>query len=60
MRAGGAGIPAFYCKAGLGTPIEYGGFPLKFSHDGRSVEKYSEPKETREFNGETFLLEESI
>lgn len=21
LRAGGAGIPAFYCKAGLGTPI---------------------------------------
>jgi 3-oxoacid CoA-transferase subunit A len=45
LRSGGAGIPAFYCKAGLGTVIETGGFPLKYSPEGRTVEIVSQPKE---------------
>ncbi|WP_433742983.1 CoA transferase subunit A [Falsibacillus pallidus] len=40
IRAGGAGIPAFYTPAGVGTPI-------------------AEGKETREFNGKEYLLEEA-
>jgi 3-oxoacid CoA-transferase len=39
IRAGGAGIPAFYTPAGVGTEVAAG-------------------KETREFNGKTYLLEQ--
>ena len=41
MRAGGAGIPGFYTKTGVGTLIEEG-------------------KETKEFDGETYVLERGI
>ncbi|WP_369922245.1 CoA transferase subunit A [Marinomonas polaris] len=41
MRAGGAGIPAFYTATGVGTPV-------------------AEGKETKEFNGREYLLEEAI
>jgi 3-oxoacid CoA-transferase subunit A len=41
IRAGGAGIPAFYTPAGVGTPV-------------------AEGKETRDFHGKTYLLEESL
>merc|ERR1711916_21307 len=41
MRAGGAGIPAFYTATGYGTPV-------------------GEHKESREFNGRHYILEESI
>lgn len=41
MRAGGAGIPAFYTATGYGTPV-------------------AEGKETREFNGRHYVLEEAI
>lgn len=41
MRAGGAGIPAFYTATGYGTPV-------------------AEGKETREYNGRGYVLEESI
>jgi len=41
LRAGGAGIPAFYTATGYGTPV-------------------GEGKETREFNGRPYILEEAI
>lgn len=41
LRAGGAGIPAFFTRTGVGTVI-------------------AEGKQTREFNGETYLMEESF
>jgi len=41
LRAGGAGIPAFYTRTGYGTRI-------------------AEGKEARQFNGEWFILEESL
>jgi len=41
MRAGGAGIPGFYTRTGVGTRI-------------------AEGKETRMFDGETYLLERGI
>lgn len=59
MRAGGAGIPAFYTKAGVGTQLADGGLPVRYNSDGEVVET-SPPKETREFNGELYVLEEAI
>ncbi|MEQ9115614.1 MAG: CoA transferase subunit A [Rickettsiales bacterium] len=41
VRAGGAGIPAFYTKTGYGTVV-------------------AEGKETREFNGEHYVMERSL
>jgi 3-oxoacid CoA-transferase subunit A len=41
MRAGGAGIPGFYTKTGVGTEI-------------------AEGKDHKDFNGETYILEEGI
>jgi 3-oxoacid CoA-transferase subunit A len=63
LRAGGAGIPAFFTVAGVGTQVEEGGLPWRHEPDG-SISASSPPKLTREFTvrGETrtYLLEESI
>lgn len=59
LRAGGAGIPAFYTKTGARTVVQNGGFPIKYNMDG-SVDIYSQPKETKIFKGQKYVLEESI
>ncbi|MEU4837193.1 CoA transferase subunit A [Nocardia testacea] len=59
LRAGGAGIPAFYTPAGVGTPISEGGLPWRYRADG-SVAVASPPKEVREFHGRRYVLEEGI
>ncbi len=50
LRAGGAGIPAFYTPAGVGTQVARGGLPWRYAPDG-TVAVPSPPKETREFGG---------
>jgi 3-oxoacid CoA-transferase subunit A len=59
LRAGGAGVPAFYTATGAGTAISDGGLPLKYAPDGK-VAKLSDRKETRDFHGKTFVLEPAI
>jgi len=63
LRAGGAGIPAFFTPAGVGSPVADGGLPWRYHPDG-SVAIASPPKETRVFataEGEkTFVLERAI
>ena len=59
MRAGGAGIPAFFTPAGVGTPVADGGMPLRHNPDG-SVAHASEPKEVRVFGGREYVLEHGI
>ena len=59
LRAGGCGIPAFYTPAGVGTLVVDGGLPWRYRSDG-TVEVASPPKETREFNGQQYVLEEGI
>jgi 3-oxoacid CoA-transferase/3-oxoacid CoA-transferase subunit A len=59
LRAGGAGIPAFYTPTGAGTAISDGGLPLRYASDG-SIAKLSAKKELREFNGRTYVLEPAI
>ena len=59
LRAGGAGIPAFFTPAGAGTQVEEGGLPWRYAADG-SVALASPPKEVREFGGVRHLLEEAI
>ncbi|WNM31567.1 CoA transferase subunit A [Streptomyces sp. Li-HN-5-11] len=59
LRAGGAGIPAFYTPAGVGTQIAEGGLPWRY--DGRGgVALTSPPKEVREFDGAEYVLERGI
>ena len=59
LRAGGAGIPAFFTPTGAGTAVSDGGLPLKYAADG-SVAKASPKKETRDFNGRPHVLEPAI
>eukprot|EP00975_Prorocentrum_lima_P015000 3182101-Prorocentrum_lima.AAC.1 len=59
MRSAGAGIPAFYTPTGVGTLRETGGYPTKFSSDGKPV-AYSPKLERRVFGGRPYLLEESL
>jgi 3-oxoacid CoA-transferase subunit A len=59
LRAGGAGIPAFYTPTGVGTPVSEGGLPWRYAPDG-DVVLASPPKEVRTFGGRECVLEESI
>jgi len=59
LRAGGAGIPAFYTPAGVGTPIVEGGLPWRY--DGSGGMRVASPrKQVREFGGRLHVLEEAI
>jgi 3-oxoacid CoA-transferase subunit A len=59
LRAGGAGIPAFYTPAGVGTQVARGGLPWRYRPDG-TVAVASPPKETRDFEGRAYVLEHGI
>ncbi|WP_327352675.1 CoA transferase subunit A [Streptomyces sp. NBC_01304] len=59
LRAGGAGIPAFYTPAGAGTQIAEGGLPWRYRPDG-TVAVASPRKEIRAFGEREYLLEEGI
>jgi 3-oxoacid CoA-transferase subunit A len=63
LRAGGAGIPAFFTATGVGTQVAEGGLPWRYGVDG-SVVKASPAKEVREFDTaegpRSFVLERAI
>jgi 3-oxoacid CoA-transferase subunit A len=59
LRAGGVGIPAFYTPSGVGTQVADGGLPWRYDGSG-GVAVASPPKETREFDGRTYVLEHAI
>lgn len=71
LRAGGAGIPAFYTRSGVGTQVAEGGLPMRYDADG-TVVKSSQAKPTDTFvlgegylsqtpdEPETYVLERSI
>jgi 3-oxoacid CoA-transferase subunit A len=59
LRAGGAGIPAFYTRAGVGTQVAQGGLPRRYDGAG-GVAIESEPKEVRTFAGTDYVLERAI
>ncbi|MFF4272829.1 CoA transferase subunit A [Streptomyces sp. NPDC001536] len=59
LRAGGAGVPAFYTPAGVGTQVARGGLPWRYAADG-SVAVASPAKETRDFHGRRHVLEHGI
>jgi acyl CoA:acetate/3-ketoacid CoA transferase alpha subunit len=59
LRAGGAGIAAFYTPTGYGTAIADGGLPQLYDGKG-GIRKGSEKKETREFDGRMYVLERAL
>ncbi|ALC42917.1 CG1140 [Drosophila busckii] len=59
IRAGGAGIPAFYTPTGYATLVQEGGAPIKYSNDGKVIES-SAKKPVQSFNGRNYVMEESI
>jgi len=63
MRAGGAGIPAFFTASGVGTLVSEGGLPWRYNADG-TVLVASPPKETRVLGSlgseREYVLEEAI
>ncbi|MEL4504875.1 3-oxoacid CoA-transferase subunit B [Luteococcus sp. H138] len=64
MRAGGAGIPAFFTPTGAGSMVSEGGLPIRYDANGNVILR-SEPKETRVFTRpdgteELCVLEEAI
>uniref|UniRef100_A0A2K5XEG5 Succinyl-CoA:3-ketoacid-coenzyme A transferase n=1 Tax=Mandrillus leucophaeus TaxID=9568 RepID=A0A2K5XEG5_MANLE len=59
IRAGGAGVPAFYTPTGYGTLVQEGGVPIRYTPDGH-LAIMSQPREVREFQGDHFLLERAI
>ncbi|MDK8797805.1 3-oxoacid CoA-transferase subunit B [Corynebacterium sp. MSK044] len=63
LRAGGAGIPAFYTATGVDTARADGGLPVLYGSDG-NLARESQPLETREFTfkgtTQTYVLEEGV
>lgn len=59
LRAGGAGVAAFYTRAGVGTQVAEGGLPLRYDEHGNVV-LASQPKEVRSFDGVDYVLERAI
>jgi 3-oxoacid CoA-transferase subunit A len=59
LRAGGAGIGAFFTPTGVGTQVSDGGLPWRYHPDG-TVAVASPAKEVRTFGGRPQVLEEAI
>lgn len=59
LRAGGAGIPAFFTPAGVGTQVAEGGLPWRYHPDG-TIALGSPAKEVRTFGDRDYVLEEGI
>lgn len=59
IRAGGAGVPAFYTPTGVGTLVAEGGLPMRYDKAGNVI-KTSSKKETRSFNGKDYVLEHAL
>lgn len=59
IRAGGAGIPAFFTPTAFGTLVHEGGAPIKYTNNGK-VDIASAPRLTQMFNGKSYIMEEGI
>ena len=59
LRAGGAGIPAFFTPAGVGTQVADGGLPWKYDGSG-GIALSSPAKEVRQFAGTPYVMETAI
>lgn len=62
VRAGAFGIPAFYTPTGYGTSVQTGEIIVKYKEgtEKPEAEEWAKPRETREYNGRGYILEEAI
>ncbi|KIW32025.1 uncharacterized protein PV07_03604 [Cladophialophora immunda] len=65
IRAGGSGIPAFYTPTGVHTFIQTGEIPTRLGPADPETKKSSvleagKPRETRIFNGRTYVMETAL
>ncbi|MGW3543789.1 CoA transferase subunit A [Nocardia niigatensis] len=63
LRAGGAGIAAFYTRTGVGTQVAEGGLPVRYAEDGAvAVASAAKPTQSFAWDGveRTFVLEEAL
>lgn len=65
LRAAGAGIPAFFTATGVSTLIQTGGIPHKLGPKDPQTGKHEvvepgRPRETRVFDGRTFMMETAL
>ncbi|BES99820.1 Hypothetical proteinall ribosomal subunit protein eS21 [Nesidiocoris tenuis] len=61
IRAGGAGVPAFFTPTAYGTLIQEGGTPLKYVKGEKNKVEYSSGgREIREFDGKMYVMEQAI
>jgi 3-oxoacid CoA-transferase len=59
IRAAGAGIPAFYTPTAVNTLLQDGKIPAQYDSEGNII-GYGSPREVREFDGRTFLMERAL
>jgi 3-oxoacid CoA-transferase len=65
-RAGAFGIPAFYTPTGYGTAVQTGELVSRYERreegdtSAPKPKEYAKPRESREFNGKGYILEEAI
>lgn len=58
LRAAGAGIPAFFTATGGKTFVETGEIPVRFTPE--AVLEKGKPKETRVFDGRSYIMETAL
>ncbi|XP_011640450.1 probable succinyl-CoA:3-ketoacid coenzyme A transferase, mitochondrial [Pogonomyrmex barbatus] len=59
VRAGGAGIPAFYTPTAFGTIVQEGNVIVKYDKNG-NAEISGEPRDVNQFDGRNYVLETAI
>ncbi|KAK0082542.1 hypothetical protein PV325_010202 [Microctonus aethiopoides] len=59
IRAGGAGIPAFFTPTGYGTIIQEGNVVIKYDNE-KNAEISGEPRPVQQFNGKNYIMETAI
>ncbi|PHH60599.1 hypothetical protein CDD81_1426 [Ophiocordyceps australis] len=59
LRAAGAGIPAFYTPTGAHTLLQDGKIAVRLDPSGKMLEGGTK-RETRDFNGRSFLMETAL
>lgn len=65
IRSAGAGIPAFYTPTGVSTALQTGDIPIRLGPLVKGVQKaavleHGRPRETRIFNGKTYVMETAL
>ena len=64
LRCAGAGIPAFYTPTGVSTALQTGDIPVRLGPPADTnkptILESGKPRETRIFNGKTYVMETAL